>query len=86
MIIAGLIHALPPADRRVFSRSEAASYVGVSAGFFDKLVRDGGMPPALAMRGVRRWDKRALDRVLDTVSGIEASPASAYDAWKANHG
>lgn len=35
-----LIHALPSSERRVFSREEAASYVGVSIGKFSSLVAE----------------------------------------------
>ena len=63
---AGLIHALPPADRRGFSRNEAASYVGVSPTHFDRLVREGLMPLPSQLLGRKVWDVRALDRVLDS--------------------
>ena len=86
-----LIHALPPSERRVYSRSEAASYVGVSPGFFDKLVRRGAMPPPLQMLGVRRWDRAALDRALDMMSGLvhhaeTDNASSAYDSWRRARG
>ncbi len=85
-----LIHALPPTDRRVFSRAEAASYVGASVGFFDKLVLGGTIPPALPFPGVKRWDKEALDHALDRMSGLSGSrnaPAeTAYDAWSRARG
>lgn len=69
----GLIHALPPSDRRVFGRAEAASFVGASVGYFDKLVRAGIMPKPLSLPGVKRWDIRALDKALDGLSGISGS-------------
>ncbi len=85
-----LIHALAPTDRRVFSRAEAASYLGTSVGFFDKLVLDGTIPPALPFPGVKRWDKAALDDALDRMSGLSPSlnaPAeTAYDAWSRARG
>ncbi|MER8966304.1 XRE family transcriptional regulator [Mesorhizobium sp. M0808] len=73
MINCALIHALPPSDRRVFGRAEAASFVGASVGYFDKLVRAGIMPAPLPLPGVKRWDVRALDRALDGLSGISES-------------
>lgn len=76
MITCELIHALPPSDRRVFGRLEAASYVGASVGYFDKLVRAGIMPQPLPLPGVKRWDVRALDRALDGLSGISESEDS----------
>lgn len=73
MLTAGLIHALPPTARRGFDRKEAASYVGVSVGTFDKLVKSGDMPKAILLNSRKVWDKRTLDRSLDRISGLEAS-------------
>lgn len=89
-LTAGLIHALPVHERRVFNREEAASYVGVSPGHFKKLVDNGAMPMPLANLGcVRRWDKAALNTVLDDMSGTadsnEVAP-SAYEAWSSARG
>lgn len=89
-ITAGLIHALPAHERRVFNCDEAASYVGVSPGHFRKLVEQGAMPPPLAPLGhVRRWDKEALNKVLDGASGIAGSAGAApgaYEAWSSARG
>ena len=68
LIDAALIHALPVSDRRVFNRREAASYVSLSVGKFDALVRIGLMPKPLPMPGVKRWDIQALDRAIDDMS------------------
>lgn len=85
-----LIHALPLDQRRVLNRREAASYLGVSPGHFDKLVKDGMMPEPLPDYGrVRRWDKACLDRTLDHASGLAAKLTpipNAYDQWKAENG
>jgi predicted DNA-binding transcriptional regulator AlpA len=97
MIIAELIHALPPSSRRGFDRKEAASYVGVSTTHFDKLVRQRVMPPPNLLLGRNVWDIRALDRVLDAMSGLDAlgahSPVGEDDdldrelaAFGAKHG
>lgn len=83
---AALIHALPASDRRVYNRNEAASYVGVSPGHFRSLVAEGTLPPPLPLPGVRRWDKAALDRALDRLSGVPSEQASAYDAWRSTRG
>lgn len=89
-ITAGLIHALPVHERRVFNCEEAASYVGVSPGHFKKLVDDGAMPAPLAALGrVRRWDKAALNKILDGASGTAGSAADvpcAYEAWSSARG
>lgn len=70
MIYAALIHALPTSERRCFNRKEAASYVCVSVGTFDKLVREGTMPSPIDLCGRKVWDKRALDQRLDLSSGL----------------
>lgn len=90
MLIVRLVHALPIAERRVFNRNEAASYVGVSPGFFDKLVSEGRMPRPLPMGRVRRWDKAAIDVALDALGDLNGSrpiaPPSPYDAWSRRRG
>ncbi|WP_223476571.1 hypothetical protein [Oricola indica] len=75
MFTAGLIHALPPSDRRCFDRKEAASYVCVSVGTFDRLVEKGELPGPLLLLGRKVWDKRSLDRALDEMSGLETASA-----------
>ena len=89
-LTAGLIHALAPSERRVLSRAEAASYVGISPGHFNKLVENGTMPaPLKAFGRARRWDKAALDEALDGMCGVSGSASvepSAYDLWKSTHG
>lgn len=93
MLTAELIHALPPSARRGMSREEAASYIGVSVGSFDKLVRSGDMPSPIKLVRRKIWDKRALDRWLDQKSDIEhgstaesTTPASSLDAWRRARG
>lgn len=76
----GLIHALPPSSRRGYDRKEAASYIGVSATSFDKLVNAGTMPQPNQFLGRKVWDVRNLDRVLDTLAGIDSrQSAGAHD-------
>ncbi len=90
MILTGLIHALPVSERRVLDRQEAASYAGVSPGHFDKLVASGILPGPLPGYGrTRRWDRAAIDRALDEVSGITsplAAAPNAYDMWSSSRG
>lgn len=84
-----LIHALPVSERRVFNRKEAASYIGASVGYFDRLVREGKLPAALPIPKVKRWDKAALDRALDEMSGTarpHEAQETAYDAWRRKRG
>lgn len=43
-------------------REEAAAYVGMSAGSFDRAVKEGAMPPPRQWRGVVTWDREELER------------------------
>lgn len=65
-----LIHALEPSERRCFNRREAASYVGVSVGTFDKLMRQAVLPAPVELLGRKVWDRHALDIALDRISGV----------------
>ena len=73
-----LIHALEPSERRCFNRREAASYVAVSTGTFDKLVKLGIMPMAIELFGRRKvWDRASLDEAVDTLAGRSRPNISA---------
>ena len=95
-ITAELIHSLPFEERVVSNRREAASLVGSSVGYFDKLVRLDLMPQPLPLPGVRRWDKRLIMRSLDALSGLDALETGASQveddldrelaAFEAKHG
>lgn len=91
-IVASLIHALPASDRRCFNRKEAASYLGFSPTHLDKLVRNGLAPPPIEFQGRKVWDKAALDRLVDSLSGNSGSYAHDDDldrelaAFEAKHG
>lgn len=64
-----------PVPRRGLSRDEAAMYVGVSAGKFDKMVADRRMPPPRRIDGRKVWDIRSLDVAFDQLP-VEDSPAT----------
>lgn len=74
---------LSPRGLRV---DEAANYVGISVGHFKKLVREGVLPQSMShFGGARRWDRSALDRALDNLSGNKGAAQgtdSPYDEWK----
>jgi hypothetical protein len=57
-------------------REEAAAYVGVSAGHFDKAVDEGAMPEPTDLVGVKVWPRRALERALDPEG---QSPVNPWD-------
>lgn len=46
---------------RGLSRIEAAQYIGVSPGTFDKLVEEGAMPKPKHIRARRVWDRVEID-------------------------
>jgi hypothetical protein len=56
---------------RLLSRDEAAAYCGVSAGLFEQRV---GIPAVRCFGTRRLWDRHALDRWLDGVSGLDQAP------------
>lgn len=58
---------MPSPSRRGLSRVEAAGYVGVSPGTFDRLVVEGKMPVAKRVYARRIWDRRALDMAFDAL-------------------
>jgi hypothetical protein len=66
--------ALPPP--RFLSAEAAAAYVGVDVRTFRAEVR-AGLWPAPVTRGTREaWDRAALDRRADAMSGLASSPAA----------
>lgn len=62
---------------RLLTADEAARYLGVSRNLFDLEVRQGLWPQGLP-RGVRggkmTWDKQALDRRIDELTGAANGP------------
>lgn len=59
--------ALPFECPRGLSRVEAARYIGVSPGTFDKLVADGAMPAPKEIGARRVYDRTQLDRAFDAL-------------------
>ncbi len=78
---------------RCLNRREAAAYCGCeSLPAFDGWVRRGIVPGA--MRGTRRWDRKAIDAALDRLSGLERElppidqrelAERAFDEWVAGN-
>lgn len=52
---------------RLLRRERAAAYLDISAGSFDKLVRDGILPPAKVLHSFKVWDRTDLDALADTL-------------------
>lgn len=51
-------------------RVDAASHCGVSAGHFDRMVKDGFLPPPRDLSGVKVWLRQELDDALFNLSPI----------------
>jgi predicted DNA-binding transcriptional regulator AlpA len=67
-----------PIPRRGLSREESAMYIGVSAGKFDEMVKDGRMPGPRRIDARRVWDIRALDLAFDD---LPFESAAAGNSW-----
>jgi hypothetical protein len=67
---------------RLVSREQAAAYCSLSVQAFSAWTRAGRLPGALP--GTARWDLRAIDRALDSLSGFPAAAEeSPLDDWRA---
>jgi hypothetical protein len=66
---------------RLVDRREAASYCSLRPRTFSAWVRKGRLPPPI--EGTNRWDLKALDLALDSLSGIKDIEGSALDEWRA---
>jgi len=71
--------------QRLLTRDQAAFYCGLSVSAFSKWVKIGRLPAALA--GTARWDLKAIDLALDSLSGLATSKTSdsettALDEWR----
>lgn len=69
-------------EPRLLTQTQAAQYCNLSPAQFNAWVRDGRIPGPLP--GTHRWDKVALDRDIDRLSGIvpKSEPEDALEAWK----
>jgi excisionase family DNA binding protein len=64
---------------RILSEREAAAYLGVGRTLFRARIKAGQFPAP--MRQGRRvlWDKKTLDRYLDTLSGLNDNESA--NSW-----
>ena len=65
---------------RLLTRTGAATYLGRSVRTFDAEVAAGIWPPAIRLRRKLAWDKAALDRIVDTFSGIDTEREDHHEA------
>jgi excisionase family DNA binding protein len=63
--VSQIVRLEPQIMPRGLSRSEAASYIGISSSLFDQMVRDGRMPKPIRIGSRVLWDKRELDEAFD---------------------
>ena len=61
---------------RGLSRVQAARYIGVSPGLFDRMVKDGIMPAPRLISSRTVWDRREVDEAFDALPGgvVESNP------------
>jgi predicted DNA-binding transcriptional regulator AlpA len=82
-------HELPAPERRVLNVREAADYCGLPIAAFRRAIREGTFPRSVYREKKFRWDRVALDRALDVLSGIETPGMSIEDrfaAWEKING
>ncbi len=72
-------------EPRLLSREKAAAYCDMSASRFSQLVKAGTLPKAVP--GTNRYDRVAIDRVLDKHAGLQSEPElSPLQQWLAENG
>jgi hypothetical protein len=67
---------------RGITRADAAAYCGVSPATFSRWIASGIMPSAIP--GTRIWDRAAIERAFDKMSGFTVPVAAndnSIDAW-----
>lgn len=69
------------------SKAEAAAYLGISAGLFDVMVKDGRMPPAKRINKRRIWLRPMLDSAAmalpdDPEAGERQADALDVESWE----
>lgn len=66
---------------RLLSRAQAAEYCGMCQTTFTEKVKGGHLPPAIP--AINKWDKKAIDRKLDQLSGLPVqSELSPLEQWR----
>ena len=67
---------------RLFRRERAAAYLDMSPATFDKLVKDGLIPPPKQLSSnIKAWDRPDLDSYADHLPYVEAAtvPDTTWD-------
>lgn len=74
-------------EPRLFTRDQAAAYCSLAPRSFDEWVSVGKLPRPI--EGTRRWDRKALDIAIDSLSGLASQAVrgtSALDEWRRSKG
>jgi hypothetical protein len=72
--------AYPTQIVRLLTREEAARYCSISVQTFSHWVNLRRLPPPID--GTKRWDLKAIDLALDSLSGLATAESFALDEWK----
>jgi predicted DNA-binding transcriptional regulator AlpA len=64
---------------RGLTRVEAADYCGLAPSTFDARVGDGSLPKPMFPGRCRIWDRLALDRAMNSLSGIAEESSNAAE-------
>jgi predicted DNA-binding transcriptional regulator AlpA len=64
---------------RGLSRKEAADYCGLALSTFDARVGDGSLPGPVFPGRCRIWDRLALDRAMNFLSGFVDEPSNGAE-------
>ncbi|GJD57765.1 helix-turn-helix transcriptional regulator [Methylobacterium dankookense] len=77
-----LILAMPYPPRGM-SRTEAARHIGVSASYFDQMVKDGRMPAPKRFGSRVVWDRFRLDAAFDDINDRDGAEGDGkgWEDW-----
>lgn len=75
------VPAMPVIPPRGLSRLESARHVGVSASYFDQLVRDGLMPKPKRVGARVIWDRVKLEAFFEALPEEGESMGSSNDSF-----
>lgn len=64
------------------SREQAAAYLGISPGLFDRGVSDGLIPKPKPIYGRMTWDRAALDKAYAALPDVDGNRPGA-NSWDA---
>lgn len=73
--------AMPITPPRGLSRLESARHVGVSASYFDQLVRDGLMPKPKRVGARVIWDRVKLEAFFEALPEDGETPGAGADSF-----